>query len=106
MGLIEYDLEFEQPLVELAEAIRMRHQEGGELENPIRIRVALEELHMRTQEIYASLSAWQTVQVARHKKRPRAIDYIHLVFDDFLELHGDRTFGDDTALIGGLATFN
>jgi acetyl-CoA carboxylase carboxyl transferase subunit alpha len=46
------------------------------------------------------------VQVARHKKRPRAIDYIHLVFDDFLELHGDRMFGDDTALIGGLATLS
>lgn len=106
MGLIEYDLEFEQPLVELAEAIRMRRQEGSELENLIRIREAVEELHTRTQEIYANLSAWQTVQVARHKKRPRAIDYIHLVFDDFLELHGDRMFGDDTALIGGLAVLS
>ncbi|MFL5592655.1 MAG: acetyl-CoA carboxylase carboxyltransferase subunit alpha [Ktedonobacteraceae bacterium] len=103
---MEYDLEFEQPLVELAEAIRMRRQEGSELENLIRIREAVEELHTRTQEIYANLSAWQTVQVARHKKRPRAIDYIHLVFDDFLELHGDRMFGDDTALIGGLATLS
>ncbi|MFL5655809.1 MAG: acetyl-CoA carboxylase carboxyltransferase subunit alpha [Ktedonobacteraceae bacterium] len=103
---MEYDLEFEQPLVELAEAIRMRRQKGSELENLIRIREAVEELHTRTQEIYANLSAWQTVQVARHKKRPRAIDYIHLVFDDFLELHGDRMFGDDTALIGGLATLS
>ncbi len=106
MELMEYDLEFEQPLVELAEAIRMRRQKGSELENLIRIREAVEELHTRTQEIYANLSAWQTVQVARHKKRPRAIDYIHLVFDDFLELHGDRMFGDDTALIGGLATLS
>ena len=106
MELMEYDLEFEQPLVELAEAIRMRRQKWSELENLIRIREAVEELHTRTQEIYANLSAWQTVQVARHKKRPRAIDYIHLVFDDFLELHGDRMFGDDTALIGGLATLS
>jgi acetyl-CoA carboxylase carboxyl transferase subunit alpha len=106
MGLMEYDLEFEQPLAELAEAIRMRRQEGSEPENLIRIREAVEELHTRTQEIYANLSAWQTVQVARHKKRPRAIDYIRLVFDDFLELHGDRMFGDDTALIGGLATLS
>ena len=106
MRLIEYDLEFEQPLIELTESIRTRYQEGSELENPLRLREAQEEIHTRMQEIYADLSAWQTVQVARHKKRPRTIDYIHLTFDDFLELHGDRTFGDDTALIGGLATLS
>lgn len=104
--MIEYDLEFEQPLAELAAAIRLMRLEGGELENPLRIQEVVEELRMRTQEIYANLTAWQTVQVARHRKRPRAIDYIQLVFDDFLELHGDRTFGDDTALIGGLGTFS
>ncbi|MEO7019913.1 MAG: acetyl-CoA carboxylase carboxyltransferase subunit alpha [Ktedonobacteraceae bacterium] len=106
MRSIEYDLEFEQPLVALTETIRMMYQEGGELENPTRLQEAIGELHTRTQEIYASLSAWQTVQVARHKDRPHASDYIRLLFDDFLELHGDRIFGDDTALIGGLATFN
>lgn len=102
---LEYDLEFERPLMELAEEIRMMQHEGGELENPTRIQEATEELHTSVQEMYADLSAWQTVQVARHKERPRALDYIHLMFDDFLELHGDRTFGDDPALIGGLATF-
>lgn len=106
MELMEYDLEFEQPLVELAEAIRVMRQEGGEMENPTRIQEATEELHTRIQEIYTNLSTWQTVQVARHKARPRAADYIRLISDDFLELHGDRVFGDDTALIGGLATFH
>lgn len=102
----EYDLEFEQPLAKLAEEIRMMNREGGELENPLRIQEATEELHTRLQEIYSHLNAWQTVQVARHKKRPRAIDYLRLIADNFLELHGDRTFGDDPALLGGLATFN
>lgn len=101
-----YDLEFEQPLAELAQEIQVMRQEGNELENPTRIRQAIEELHTRTQEIYAHLNSWQTTQVARHKARPCTTDYIRLLFDDFLELHGDRTFGDDTALIGGLATFH
>lgn len=105
MELMAYDLEFERPLVALAEEIHTMRAEGGDLENPSRIQEAIEELHTRTQEIYANLNAWQTVQVARHKERPRATDYIQLIFEDFLELHGDRTFGDDAALIGGLATF-
>lgn len=103
---MEYDLEFEHPLEKLAERIHVMRQEGGVLENPARMQEMIEELHARMQEIYANLTTWQTVQVARHRERPRAIDYIHLICDDFLELHGDRAFGDDTALIGGLATFN
>ncbi|HXR65364.1 MAG TPA: acetyl-CoA carboxylase carboxyltransferase subunit alpha [Ktedonobacteraceae bacterium] len=106
MDFAEYDLEFEQPLVELVEEIRLMQREGGEMENPTKIQETIEELHTRIQEIYSNLSAWQTVQVARHKDRPRAADYIRLVFDNFMELHGDRLFGDDPALIGGLATFD
>lgn len=105
MEPIKCDFDFEQPLEALLERIRMLCAEGGELENPARIQEAREELHIRLQEIYASLSTWQTVQVARHKDRPRGSDYLHLICDDFTELHGDRAFGDDPALIGGLATF-
>ena len=105
MKIMEYDLEFEQPLIEMAEEIRLMSQEGGALENPTRLQKMQEELHTRMQEIYTNLTAWQTVQVARHKERPRATDYIQLIFDNFMELHGDRAFGDDPALIGGLATF-
>src|SRR5450432_3696350 len=101
----EYDLEFEQPLAELASEIQVLRHEGGRLENPTRIQEAEEELLTRMQEIYSNLNAWQTVQVARHKRRPHASDYSRLLFDDFMELHGDRTFADDPALIGGLATF-
>lgn len=106
MESLAYDLEFEKPLAALAQEIQVMRQEGCELENPIRLRQVIEELHTRTQEIYANLNAWQTVQVARHKARPCTTDYIQLIFDDFLELHGDRSFGDDTALIGGLARFH
>jgi acetyl-CoA carboxylase carboxyl transferase subunit alpha len=106
MDSLEYDLEFERPLMELAEKIRVMRLEGEGLDNAMRIQEALEELHTRTQEMYANLTAWQTVLVARHRDRPHTIDYIRLVFDDFTELHGDRAFGDDPALIGGLATFD
>ena len=102
----EYDLEFEKPLKELAAEIRLMQKEGGELENPTRIQEAVEELSSRMQEMYTNLSTWQIVQVARHKARPRTTDYINLIFDNFMELHGDRAFGDDPALVGGLATFN
>ena len=106
MEPIKCDLDFEQPLEELVENIRTLREEGGELESPGLIQEATEELHARLQEIYANLTTWQTVQVARHRDRPRADDYLRLICDDFMELHGDRVFGDDPALIGGLATFD
>ena len=57
-------------------------------------------------ETYENLSAWDRVYLARHKDRPKAQDYIDALFDDFYELHGDRKFGDDGAIIGGIATFH
>ncbi len=57
----------------------------------------------RKKEIYDNLTPWQTVQVARHPKRPVLYDYINLAFTDFVELHGDRHFGDDHAMVGGFA---
>jgi acetyl-CoA carboxylase carboxyl transferase subunit alpha len=58
---------------------------------------------METKKIYSKLSIWQTVQVARHPQRPHALDFIDRIFDDFDELHGDRQFGDDASIIGGIA---
>ena len=58
-----------------------------------------------TKEIYAKLTAWQISQVARHPQRPYTLDYINGIFSDFEELHGDRTFGDDQAIVGGMARF-
>ncbi len=59
-----------------------------------------------TREIYAKLTPWQISQVARHPKRPYTLDYLSLIFSDFEELHGDRAFADDHAIVGGLARFN
>ena len=59
-----------------------------------------------TKEIYAKLTPWQVAQVARHPQRPYALDYIQHIFTDFEELHGDRAFADDHAIVGGLARFN
>ena len=59
-----------------------------------------------TKEIYAKLTPWQISQVARHPQRPFTLDYLKLVFTDFEELHGDRSFADDHAIVGGLARFN
>ena len=103
---MDYDLEFEEPLAILAEELQIMQREGGSLEHATRLQEVQDELTTRTREIYARLTPWQTVQVARHKHRPRAADYIHLMCDDFLELHGDRTFGDDPAVLAGLATFH
>ncbi len=55
------------------------------------------------QEIYSNLSPWQKVQIARHNKRPTTLEYINLIFEDFIELHGDRQFKDDPAIVGGIA---
>jgi len=72
----------------------------------LQLQEAERELRRRTEEIYGRLSAWQTVLVARHKDRPYSADYIQLICDDFFELHGDRAFGDDHAIITGPAKFD
>lgn len=64
------------------------------------------QLHEIRKDAYENLSAWDIVYLARHPKRPKAIDYIHALFPDFIELHGDRLYGDDRAMQGGLATFH
>ncbi|PWS21490.1 acetyl-CoA carboxylase carboxyl transferase subunit alpha, partial [Enterococcus faecium] len=54
----------------------------------------------------SNMTAWDKLQVARHPERPTTLDYISLLFEDFMELHGDRAFGDDAAIVGGIATFH
>ena len=100
-----YDLEFEKPLAELEKKMYALQRKGEHLKPDERLQLhkAEQELHNRTEEIYKHLTAWQTVQVARHKDRPYAADYIRLMCDDFFELHGDRSFGDDHAIMAGPA---
>jgi acetyl-CoA carboxylase carboxyl transferase subunit alpha len=103
-----YDLEFEKPLAELERKIAGLQRKGERMkpDEHRQLQEAERELYHRTEEIYRNLTAWQTVQVARHKDRPYAADYIRLMCDNFFELHGDRTFGDDHAIIAGISTLN
>ncbi|HTO11652.1 MAG TPA: acetyl-CoA carboxylase carboxyltransferase subunit alpha [Candidatus Binatia bacterium] len=98
-------LEFEQPLLELETRIAALQA----AEDPSRVRDEVARLEERLarlrQRTYASLSAWQRTLLARHPKRPYTRDWCKLLFDDFIELHGDRLFGDDAAIVGGLARF-
>jgi acetyl-CoA carboxylase carboxyl transferase subunit alpha len=98
-------LDFEQPLLELE--TRIAELQAAEDPSTVRDEIAkLEERLARLrQRTYASLTAWQRTLLARHPKRPYTRDWCKLLFDDFLELHGDRLFGDDAAIVGGLARF-
>ncbi len=101
-----YDLEFEKPLAELDKRISaLQRKKSDRLKNEELAQMqALEnELRNRTEEIYKNLTAWQTVQVARHKDRPYSLDYITAMCDDFFEIHGDRAYADDHAVVVGPA---
>jgi len=107
--LSEHLLDFEEPLYELEEKLGEmrtlnREDEGVELDAEIG---ALEERVEKLRvSIYRNLTRWQRVQIARHPLRPYTLDYIEALTDGFTELHGDRRYGDDRAIVGGLATFN
>lgn len=100
-------LEFEQPLADLDQKInQLRQQSDDSAESAEQIRELQRQLTELTRETYGSLTPWQTVQVARHKNRPHTIDYLSLVFDEFVELHGDKLFGDDPAIRVGFASLD
>ncbi len=98
-------LEFEQPIAELELKIEELSfvQDDTALDISEEIKRLQKKSQTLTKEIYAKLTAWQISQVARHPQRPFTLDYIQNIFSEFEELHGDRTFADDTALIGGFA---
>jgi acetyl-CoA carboxylase carboxyl transferase subunit alpha len=102
-----FTLDFERPVVELERKIdelKLLAGEGADLGEDIR---RLEEEARRLQEqIFRDLTPWQKVQLSRHPRRPLLLDYMSLLFSDFVELHGDRVFGDDPAIVGGLAAFH
>ena len=102
-----YTLEFERPLRELQKRLEQTHQQSLENHLDLSGEIASLEQQIETarQSIYSSLTSWQRVQIARHPKRPYALDYIQALFTGFQEFHGDRHFHDDQALIGGTAFF-
>ena len=96
-------LDFEKPIADIHDKIQaLREIVNDSPELLPQIAKLEEEEKLITKKIYSKLSIWQTVQVARHPKRPHTSDYIHRIFSDFDELHGDRMFGDDSSLIGGI----
>jgi acetyl-CoA carboxylase carboxyl transferase subunit alpha len=96
--------EFEKPLLELEQKLHERQQEQPP--NQDVINELKTELERRQREIYSQLNPWQRVLVARHPDRPHALDYVSAMMTDFIELHGDRFFADDQAMVCGFATFN
>ncbi len=100
-------LDFEQPIAELEAKIEELQYVGNDSELNISDEISTLRKKGRelTRNIFDELSAWQVVQLARHPQRPYTMDYVAQVFTDFQELHGDRAFADDGAIVGGLARF-
>jgi len=107
---MKHYLDFEKPIVELQRKLDdlRRHPEAHSLRISFEEEIAMIEkkISETRREIFSHLSAWQRVQLARHPKRPYALDYLRLAFSGFTELHGDRRFADDRAVVGGFAQLN
>ena len=100
----QHQLPFERPIYDLEEQLRKLESQPNPTNNSKDIiRNMRVEITRMKREVFEHLDSWETVQVARHMDRPQTLDYIELVFDDFLELHGDKSFGDDRAIVTGLA---
>lgn len=99
-------LEFEKPIFDLEAKIDEMRQLSGELDLSDQIRDLESKVDDLRLDIYKNLTRWQRVQIARHPERPITSDYIEALIDNFIELHGDRKFRDDPAIIGGIGEFN
>ncbi|MCL2297591.1 MAG: acetyl-CoA carboxylase carboxyltransferase subunit alpha [Proteobacteria bacterium] len=101
-------LDFEQPIAELQ--AKIDELRCVDEDSSLNISEEIERLQQKSnqliEDIYGKLTAWQITQVARHPQRPYSLDYINALFTDFHELHGDRAYADDDAIVGGLARFN
>jgi acetyl-CoA carboxylase carboxyl transferase subunit alpha len=106
MEQIKTSFDFEKPITELMQQIEKVKQVADKTKVDMSATlIELEEKLNATQNaLYKNLTGWQEVQLSRHPERPQTLDYISLICDDFIEMHGDRTVGDDKAIIGGFAT--
>ncbi len=98
-------LEFEKPIAELEQKLEeiKRHVHGQDINLAPEVRKMQEKIEVTKKEVYANLTAWQRVQIARHSARPFFLDYVAQAFTDFVELKGDRLYGDDASMPAGLA---
>jgi acetyl-CoA carboxylase carboxyl transferase subunit alpha len=100
----KYRLEFEADIYAMEEALaRLEASANGQFGSSEEIRRLRRELVALKKRIYSSLTPWQTVEISRHPERPQTMDYVQLIFEEFVELHGDRAFGDDRAVRCGFA---
>src|SRR5690625_4013849 len=100
-------LDFEQPIMDLKEKISelKRFTKDSDIDLTGEITTLEKRLTTLENDIYSNLKPWDRVQMARHQQRPTTLDYIQVLFDDFIEFHGDRLFGDDAAIISGIAKY-
>lgn len=101
-------LGFEEPLIQLRKKIEelKEYTATADVDLSSEIDSLEERLASLENDIYENMKPWDRVQVARHPERPTTLDYIPLIFKDFIELHGDRTYGDDEAIVGGIGSFD
>ena len=106
--MVKHHLEFEKPLIELEREIEnlRRFSKGKPNYFSQQLNNLEEKLRRLQKEIFSNLTGWQITQLARHIDRPKASHYVQSMFEDFVELHGDRNYGDDPAILGGMAKFN
>lgn len=100
--------DFEKPIAELVEQLEKVKQvaEKSKVDVSATIKELEEKIELTRNNLYTNLTGWQKVQISRHPERPYTLQYIETMCEDFIELHGDRTVGDDKAIVGGLGTIN
>ena len=100
-----YRYDFEKPIAELEHRLREAEKSVDRTKHPETLRTLEAQLEALKRKVYGTLTPWQRIQLARHPQRPYTLDYISLLMSEFTQLHGDRLFGDDRALIGGVVKF-
>jgi len=103
----KHSLEFEKPLLDLEKQLEeiVKSSHDSDLDFSTEIKAIEKKIEQTKRHVYSDLSPWQKVQLSRHPNRPYSLDYIGRIFNDFEELHGDRSFKDDSAIVGGVARF-
>ncbi len=106
--MVRHFLDFEKPIIELEREIEYlkRFSRDKRVHLDEQLKHLEEKLHRLQKEIFSNLTGWQITQLARHIDRPKTFHYLQTIFENFIELHGDRAFGDDPAIIGGISKFN
>ena len=106
--MVRHYLDFEKPILELESEIEhlKRFSRDKQIHFSDKLKSLEDKLHRLQKEIFSNLTAWQITQLARHIDRPKASHYVRTMCDEFIELHGDRNYGDDPAILGGLCKFN